>query len=59
VGAFLAVVAPILITIVLGVFVLFFFWFAPKIFRAFRRMVAAIRALFAGEGLKAVAEKAP
>lgn len=58
-GAFLAVFAPIVIAIVLGVFILFFAWFAPKVFRAFRRMAGAIRAFFAGEGLKAVAEKAP
>jgi len=59
VGAFLAVVAPIVIAIVLGLFILFFFWFAPKVFRAFRRMVAAIRALFSGESIRTVAEKAP
>lgn len=58
-GAFLAVVAPVVIAIVLGLFVLFFFWFAPKVFRAFRRMTAAIRALFSGESIRAVAEKAP
>jgi hypothetical protein len=58
-GAFLAVVAPAVIAIVLGAFILFFIWFAPKVMRAFRRTASALRALFAGEGLKAVAEKAP
>lgn len=59
VGALLAVIAPVVIAIVLGLFVLFFAWFAPKVFRAFRRMISAIKAFFKGEGIKVVAERAP
>ncbi len=58
-GALLAVFAPILIAVVLGVFFIFFFWFAPKVFRALNRIFGAIKALFAGASLKEVAEKAP
>ncbi|REJ79205.1 MAG: DUF4126 domain-containing protein [Acidobacteria bacterium] len=59
VGAILAVIAPILIAIVLGIFLIFFFWFAPKVFRALRRMVSAVRALVRGEGMRAAADRAP
>ena len=59
VGAILAVIAPILIAIVLLIFVVFFLWFAPKVFRAIRRMVRATKALFTGATFKEVAEKAP
>lgn len=59
VGAALAIVAPVVIAIVLGLFAIFFLWFAPKVFRALRRMVSAVRALVSGEGLRAAAEKAP
>ncbi|QQS42696.1 MAG: DUF4126 domain-containing protein [Acidobacteriota bacterium] len=58
-GAILAVVAPVIIAVVLGIFVLFFFWFAPKVFRALRGMIAAVRALIRGEGMRAAAQKAP
>lgn len=58
VGTFLAVFAPIIIAIVLVIFAIFFIWFAPKIFRAIRRIFSAIRAFFAGESLKEVAKKA-
>jgi hypothetical protein len=51
-GTLLAVFAPVLIAIVLGVFVIFFVWFAPKVFRAIRRIFIAIRSFFAGEGFK-------
>jgi hypothetical protein len=57
-GTLLAVFAPVLIAIVLGIFTILFVWFAPKVFRAFRRIFAAIRAFFAGEGLKEAARKA-
>lgn len=57
-GSLLAVFAPIVILIVLGIFTIFFVWFAPKVFRAFRRIFSAIRAIFAGENLKEVARKA-
>lgn len=59
VGTILAVFAPILITIVLGVFVIFFVWFAPKVFRAVRRIFGAVRSFFAGEGFKQAVRKAP
>lgn len=58
-GAILAVVAPVIIAIVLGIFILFFFWFAPKVLRALRGMVSAVRALVKGEGMRAAAERAP
>lgn len=58
VGTLLAVFAPVLIAIVLGIFTLLFVWFAPKVFRAFRRIFSAIRAFFAGEGFKEAARKA-
>lgn len=49
VGTLLAVFAPFIIAGVLAVFVLAFFWFFPKIYRAIRRMLRAIKAFFAGE----------
>jgi len=58
-GALLAVIAPVVIAIVLAGFLVFFAWFAPKVFRAIRRMFSALRALFRGEGIRQVAEKAP
>jgi hypothetical protein len=58
-GAVLSVFAPILIAIVLGIFVIFFIWFAPKVFRAIRRIFRAVRAFFAGESFKEIARKAP
>ncbi len=57
-GTILAVIAPILIAIVLVVFAIFFLVFASKIFRAIRRMISATRALFRGESMKDVAQKA-
>jgi hypothetical protein len=58
VGTILAVFAPIIIMLVLGIFALFFIWFVPKVFRAIRRLFSAIRALFAGQGFREVARKA-
>ncbi len=58
VGAILAVFAPVIIAIVLTIFVVVFIWFAPKVFRAIRRLFSAVRGLFAGEGVKEVARKA-
>lgn len=43
VGTVLAVFAPVLIAVVLGVFIIFFVWFAPKILRAFRRLFGVFR----------------
>ncbi len=59
VGAILAVIAPVLIAIVLVIFAFFFLWFAPKIFRAIKRMLNATRALLRGESMKNVAKEAP
>jgi hypothetical protein len=42
-GTILAVFAPVLIAIVLGVFLIFFVWFTPKVFRAFRRLFRIFR----------------
>ncbi|MBA3769806.1 MAG: DUF4126 domain-containing protein, partial [Blastocatellia bacterium] len=49
VGTFLAVFAPLLIFGVLVIFVIAFLWFFPKIIRALRRMLKAIRAYLNGE----------
>ncbi len=57
-GSLLSVFAPVIIAIVLVIFALFFAWFAPKIFRALRRIIKAIRAFFAGGSFKEVARKA-
>src|SRR6476469_8009729 len=54
-GSLLAVFAPVIIAIVLIVFALFFAWFAPKIFRALRRILKAVKGIFAGESFKEVA----
>jgi hypothetical protein len=59
VGAVLAVIAPVIIAILLVVFALFFLWFAPKVFRAIKRMINATRALFRGASMKEVAKEAP
>ena len=58
-GVLLAVFAPVVTAIVLVIFTIFFLWFAPKVFRALRRIYNAIRAFFAGEGFREVARKAP
>ncbi|HVE58555.1 MAG TPA: DUF4126 domain-containing protein [Pyrinomonadaceae bacterium] len=57
-GSLLAVFAPVVIAIVLIIFALFFAWFAPKVFRALRRILKAIKGIFAGESFKEVARKA-
>ncbi len=57
-GALLAVFAPIVIAVVLGVFVVFFFWFFRKIYRAISRLFIAARAFFRGETFQEVARKA-
>ncbi|MBA2378209.1 MAG: DUF4126 domain-containing protein [Blastocatellia bacterium] len=57
-GVFLAVFAPVVIAFVLGVFLIIFFWFMPKMLRAARRMFSAIRSLFRGDSFKEVARKA-
>ena len=59
VGTLLAVFAPIIIAVMLVIFGIFFLWFAPKVFRAIRRMISATRALFGGATMKEAAQKAP
>ncbi len=58
VGVILAVFAPFIIAGVLLIFGIFFLWFAPKVFRAIRRLFSGIRALFRGAGIKEIARKA-
>ena len=58
VGSLLAVFAPVLICIVLAIFILFFLWFAPKAFRAIRRIFNAVAGFFRGDNFKEVARKA-
>jgi hypothetical protein len=58
VGTILAVFAPVLIAIIIGVFLIAFFWFMPKVIQALKRLFSAIAALFRGEGLREVARKA-
>lgn len=57
-GALLAVFAPVIIAILLVLFGIIFVWFAPKVFRAIRRMLGATRALLRGEGIREVAKEA-
>jgi hypothetical protein len=58
-GTLLAVLAPIIVAIFLVLFGLSFLWFAPKVFRAIKRMLSATKALITGAGLKEVAREAP
>ena len=58
VGALVAIFAPILVAIVLVIFGLGFVWFAPKVFRAIKRMLSATRALLRGSSMKEVAREA-
>lgn len=58
VGTLLSVFAPIIIAIVLVLFAIFFFWFFPKVYRTFRRMINAVKAFSRGEGFKEIARKA-
>jgi hypothetical protein len=58
VGSLLSVFAPVLICIVLALFILFFLWFAPKVFRAIRRIFTAVAGFFRGDNFKEVARKA-
>lgn len=59
VGTFLAVFAPVLLAVLLIVFALFFAWFAPKVFRALRRIWQAVLGIFTGKSFKEVARRAP
>src|SRR5436190_2443904 len=58
IGTVLAVFAPVLIISILGIFLVFFFWFFPKVFRAIKRMMRAVGAFFRGESFAEVARKA-
>ena len=58
IGTALAVFAPIAIAVVLVIFLLVFFRFAPKVFRAISRLFSAIGAFFRGESFAEVARKA-
>ncbi len=57
-GTVLAVIAPVLILIIIGIFLVFFAWFGSKVLRAIRRLWNATKALFAGEGFIEIAKKA-
>ena len=58
VGTALAVFAPLAIAVVLMVFLIFFVWFFPKVFRAVRRLFRAVAAFCRGESFAEVARKA-
>lgn len=58
VGVLLAVFAPIAIAVVLVVFLIFFFWAFPKIYRAIKRLFRAAGGFFRGDSFKEVARKA-
>jgi hypothetical protein len=58
VGVVLAVFAPMVIAAVLGIFIILFVWFAPKVLRALRRMFKAVIGFFRGESFAEVAKKA-
>lgn len=57
VGALLAVFAPIIIMSILGIFVIAFVWFFPKIIRALIRMMRAVAAFFSGKGFNDIAAR--
>ena len=57
-GTILAVFAPVLLAIVLGIFLIFFVWFFPKVIRAIMRLFRGIKSLFRGEKLKEIAREA-
>lgn len=58
IGTVLAVFAPAVIAVILGIFVILFLWFFPKVFRAIRRLFGAIGAFFRGESFESVAKRA-
>ncbi len=57
-GTFLAVFAPVIIAAVLGIFLIAFIWFFPKVIRAIIRLFKAVGAFFRGESFESVARKA-
>lgn len=58
IGTVLAVFAPVVIAVILGIFVILFLWFFPKVLRAVKRLFQAIGAFFRGESFESVARKA-
>ena len=56
-GTFIAVFAPVLMAIALGVFAIFFVWFFPKLIRGIRKLFKGMRALFKGENFREIARK--
>ena len=58
IGTLLAVFAPFIIVPILAVFVCAVVWFFPKVYRAIRRLFAAMGAFFRGESFSDVARKA-
>lgn len=57
-GTIFAVVAPFVVLGMIGIFLLLFVWFIPKVFRALRRMINAARSFIAGQGFRETARKA-
>lgn len=58
IGTALAVFAPAAIAVVLLVFLIGFFWFAPKVFRAISRLFNAVGGFFRGETFDEIAKRA-
>lgn len=57
-GTLLAVFAPFIIAGILVIFVAAFVWFFPRVYRAIRRLFAAVAAFFRGESFEAIAKRA-
>lgn len=57
-GTLLAVFAPFIIAGILVIFVAAFLWFFPRVYRAIRRLFAAVAAFFRGESFEAIAKRA-
>ncbi|MET0648958.1 MAG: DUF4126 family protein [Pyrinomonadaceae bacterium] len=49
-GVVLSIVAPLVALILVGIFLVLFFWLMPKVFRRLRRMVASLREFIKGTG---------
>lgn len=58
IGVILAVFAPMIIVSILGIFVMAFLWFFPKVFRAIIRLFSAAKAFIRGDSFETVARKA-
>lgn len=58
IGTVLAVFAPMIIAGLLILFLIFFIWFFPKVFRAVRKLFRAAAAFIRGESFESVARKA-